>query len=164
MKNKALLGPFKGQVDQDLQNTASYVDGIRKLYAKYKIAGADKALDALDTQLKDYDAWVKSTVMPHARDDFKLPPELYADNLKNVGLDIPPAGARRQGRARVRRDPQRDAGDRAADREGAQPRSHRLPRRDPRAQEGAARRRRDRARTTTTSSRRSRTSSAASTS
>jgi uncharacterized protein (DUF885 family) len=90
MKNKALLGPFKGQVDQDLQNTASYVDGIRKLYAKYKITGADKALDALDTQLKDYDAWVKSTVMPHARDDFKLPPALYADNLKNVGLDIPP--------------------------------------------------------------------------
>ncbi len=90
MKNKALLGPFKGQVDQDLQNTASYVDGIRKLYAKYKIAGADKALDALDTQLKDYDAWVKATVIPHARDDFKLPPELYADNLKNVGLDIAP--------------------------------------------------------------------------
>ena len=32
----------------------------------------------------------KSTVMPRARDDFKLPPELYADNLKNVGLDIAP--------------------------------------------------------------------------
>jgi uncharacterized protein (DUF885 family) len=90
MKNKALLGPFKGQVDQDLANTASYVDGIRKLYAKYKIAGADKALDAFDKQLKDYDAWVKATVVPRSRDDFKLPPELYADNLKNVGLDIPP--------------------------------------------------------------------------
>ncbi|HEV7491786.1 MAG TPA: DUF885 domain-containing protein [Rhodanobacteraceae bacterium] len=90
MGDKKLLGPFKGQVDQDLSNTASYVDGIRKLYAKYKIGGADKALDALDAQLKDYDAWIKSTVMPLARDDFKLPPELYADNLKNVGLDIAP--------------------------------------------------------------------------
>jgi uncharacterized protein (DUF885 family) len=90
MKNKALLGPFKGQVDQDLANTGSYVDGIRKLYAKYKIAGGDKALAALDQQLKDYDAWVRSTVIAHARDDFKLPPELYADNLKNVGLDIAP--------------------------------------------------------------------------
>ena len=28
--------------------------------------------------------------MPRARDDFRLPPDLYADNLKNVGLDIPP--------------------------------------------------------------------------
>ncbi|HJT97556.1 MAG TPA: DUF885 domain-containing protein [Rhodanobacteraceae bacterium] len=90
MGNKALLGPYKAQVEQDLANTASYVDGIRKLYGKYKIGGADKALDALDTQLKDYDAWIRSTVLPRARDDFRLPPELYADNLKNVGLDIAP--------------------------------------------------------------------------
>src|SRR3954468_12371817 len=90
MGNKKLLGPYKTKVEQDLANTASYVDGIRKLYAKYKIAGADKALDALASQLKDYDDWVRSTVMPLARDDFKLPPDLYADNLKNVGLDIAP--------------------------------------------------------------------------
>ena len=90
MANRELLGPYKLQVEQDLANTASYVDGIRKLYAKYKIAGADKALDAFAAQLADYDAWVKSTVIPRARDDFKLPPDLYADNLKNVGLDIPP--------------------------------------------------------------------------
>jgi len=90
MGDKNLLGPFKAQVEQDLTNTASYIDGIRKLYAKYKISGADKALDAFESQLKDYDAWVKSTVVPRSRDDFKLPPELYADNLKNVGLDIPP--------------------------------------------------------------------------
>lgn len=90
MGNKNLLGPVKAQVEQDLANTPSYVDGIRKLYAKYKIGGADKALDAFAAQLKDYDDWVKATVMPRARDDFKLPPDLYADNLKNVGLDIAP--------------------------------------------------------------------------
>jgi uncharacterized protein (DUF885 family) len=90
MGNKALLGPYKEQVDQDLANTASYVDGIRKLYAKYKIRGADKALDALESELKDYDAWIRRVVLPRARDDFKLPPELYADNLRNVGLDIAP--------------------------------------------------------------------------
>jgi uncharacterized protein (DUF885 family) len=89
MGNKALLGPYKEQVDQDLANTQSYVDGIRKLYAKYKLDGG-KALDALESQLKDYDAWIRSTVLPRAREDFKLPPELYADNLRNVGLDIAP--------------------------------------------------------------------------
>lgn len=90
MADKNLLGPYKGQVEQDLSNTQSYVDGIRKLYAKYKIGGAEKALAAFEAQLKEYDAWVRSTVLPRARDDFKLPPDLYADNLKNVGLDIPP--------------------------------------------------------------------------
>jgi len=90
MADKNLLGPYKLQVEQDLSNTESYISGIRKLYAKYKIGGADEALNALEAQLKDYDAWIRSTVMPRARDDFRLPPEVYADNLKNVGLDIPP--------------------------------------------------------------------------
>jgi uncharacterized protein (DUF885 family) len=90
MGDSKLLGPYKNQVEQDLADTASYVDGIRKLYAKYRIGGADEALDALETQLKDYDAWIRSTVLPRARDDFRLPPELYADNLRNVGLDIAP--------------------------------------------------------------------------
>ena len=90
MSDTKLLGPVKAQVEQDLANTASYVDGIRKLYAKYKIGDSAKALDAFEAQLKDYDAWVRSTVLPRSRDDFKLPPDLYADNLKNVGLDIAP--------------------------------------------------------------------------
>ena len=85
-----MLGPFKKQVEQALANTPQYTQGIRKLFEKYKIKGGDKALAALETQLADYDAWVKATVIPASRTDFRLPPELYADNLKNVGLDIAP--------------------------------------------------------------------------
>jgi uncharacterized protein (DUF885 family) len=88
--DKQLLGPFKDEVEQHLANTERYADGVRQLYAKYKIDGADAALDALKKQLQDHDAWVKSTVLPHARADFRLPPELYANNLKNVGIDIDP--------------------------------------------------------------------------
>jgi len=33
---------------------------------------------------------VKSTVLPRARTDARLPEPIYADNLKNVGIDIPP--------------------------------------------------------------------------
>jgi uncharacterized protein (DUF885 family) len=90
MSDTKLLGPVRAQVEQDLANTASYADGIRKLYEKYKLGSGDKALDTLAQQLEDYDAWVRAIVLPRARDDFKLPPELYADNLKNVGLDIAP--------------------------------------------------------------------------
>ena len=88
--DKQLLGPFKDEVDQHLANTARYADGVRQLYAKYKIDGADAALEQLKKQLQDHDAWVRSTVLPHARADFRLPPELYANNLKNVGIDIDP--------------------------------------------------------------------------
>lgn len=87
------LGPFKGQVEQSLANTARYTAGIRGLYAKYgidKLDGAPAALDAFEKQLNDYGAWVKATVLPRCRDDYRLPAELYADNLKQVGLDIAP--------------------------------------------------------------------------
>ncbi len=90
LPDKKLLGPYRAEVEQNLANTQRYVDGIRKLYAKYRIAGADAALAALQKQLDDYDAWVKSTVLPHARTDFRLPRALYANNLKQVGIDIPP--------------------------------------------------------------------------
>lgn len=90
--DKALLGPYKGEVEQKLANTSRYVAGIRKLFAKYKLDTPEgkAALDALDSQMKDYDAWVRSTVLPRARTDFRLPEPLYAYDLKQVGIDIPP--------------------------------------------------------------------------
>jgi hypothetical protein len=89
----ALLAPFKGQVETHAAAMPRYAAGIRKLYEKFgidKLAGAPEALAALDAQFKDYGAWLRSTVLPSARADFRLPPALYADNLKNIGLDVPP--------------------------------------------------------------------------
>ncbi|HEY3521415.1 MAG TPA: DUF885 domain-containing protein, partial [Rhodanobacteraceae bacterium] len=85
--NGKLLGPYKAEVEQNLANTSRYVDGVRKLFAKYKLGG-DDALNALQKQLDEYDAWVKSTVVPRARTDFRLPEAVYANNLKDVGIDI----------------------------------------------------------------------------
>ena len=92
LSEKNLLGPYKGSVDQQLSNTQQYVQGVRQLFAKYKLDDAQSkaALDAMDTQLKQYDAWVHSTIVPRQRDDFRLPEPLYAYNLKQVGIDIPP--------------------------------------------------------------------------
>ena len=90
--DKALLGPYRGEVEQKLSNTSRYVDGIRQLFAKYQLDDAEgkAALEALDAQLKAYDGWVRSTVLPRARTDFRLPEPLYAYNLRRVGIDIPP--------------------------------------------------------------------------
>lgn len=90
LRDAKLLGPYKAEVEQHLANSSRYIDGVRKLYAKYKIDGAGPALDALQKQMEAHDAWVRTTVLTHARTDFRLPAELYADNLKNVGLDISP--------------------------------------------------------------------------
>ena len=94
--NKNLIGPFKGEVEQNLGNTSRYVDGVHKLFAKYKIAGADAALAKLDAQMAQYDAWTRSTVLPHARAEAPLPEQLYAYGLKLVGLDIDPRELIRQ--------------------------------------------------------------------
>jgi hypothetical protein len=84
------IGPFKGRVEDTLGKTETYIAGIHTLFAKAKIAGADKALVTLDKQLRDYAAWEKANVLPMARDSFRQPPEIYAFRLKRVGIDLPP--------------------------------------------------------------------------
>ena len=88
--NKALLRPTKLEVEQALGNVKTYLDGIRALFGKYAITGADPALAALEKQFAAYEAWMRDTVLPTARTETILPPELYALQLKQVGIDIPP--------------------------------------------------------------------------
>lgn len=85
-----LVGPFRGEVERHLENSASYVGGIAELFEKYKIAGYQEAQARLKKQLADYGAFVKAEVLPRARADYRLPPELYAFLLKQFGVDIPP--------------------------------------------------------------------------
>lgn len=88
--NAYLVGPYRTAVEQQLAKTAHYVNGVRDLFAKNHTDGADQALDKLDEQMKDYDGWVRSTVLPRSRSDFRLPEAEYAYHLKVVGLDIDP--------------------------------------------------------------------------
>lgn len=88
--DKSLLRPTKLEVEQSLGNVDTFIDGIHKLFAKYQIAGAEDALKAMDKQLHDYAAWTRSVVLPEARSTTQLPPELYAYQLKQVGIDIDP--------------------------------------------------------------------------
>jgi uncharacterized protein (DUF885 family) len=87
---KQLLEPTRLEVEQAIANVGTYVDGIRKLYAEYPQPGAEPALDALQTQAAAYTAWLSESVLPVSRVDAKLPAELYAFQLKQVGIDISP--------------------------------------------------------------------------
>jgi hypothetical protein len=84
------VGPYKGEVEDTLGKTETYIQGIHALFAKAKIAGTDKALATLDRQLRDFAAWEKANVLPKARDSFRQPPQLYAYSLKAYGIDLPP--------------------------------------------------------------------------
>ena len=85
-----LLRPTKLEVEQALANVDTYVSGIKDLFAKYKVAGSEEALAKMDQQLHDYAGWARASVLPQARTDTRLPPELYAFQLKQFGIDIDP--------------------------------------------------------------------------
>lgn len=91
LSDPALLQPTKLEVERAVGNVDTYVAGVRELFAKYRIADAGEALDAMEKQLKDYNAWTRAQVLPKARLDTRLPPELYAYQLKQYGIDIDPA-------------------------------------------------------------------------
>jgi uncharacterized protein (DUF885 family) len=88
--NKNLLGPYKGEVDQALNDGPTLLKGMRELLAKSELKGWESRFDTLEKQLTAYNARLKTEMLPRARTDHKLPPEVYADNLKNFGVDIGP--------------------------------------------------------------------------
>jgi hypothetical protein len=90
LKTPGLLGPSKSEVEQDLTTTDSYITGIGLLLEKYKMTGYADAYAKLKEQLTGYNAFVRKEVLPKARTDFRLPPELYTLRLENFGVDYTP--------------------------------------------------------------------------
>ena len=86
-----LLFPARVRVEKDLSNAEFFVNGIGQLFEKYQIAGYQQPYANLKEQLAAYSAFIKSEILPKSRTDFRLPPELYAYNLEQYGIDVPPA-------------------------------------------------------------------------
>ncbi|MBY6129721.1 DUF885 domain-containing protein [Qipengyuania aquimaris] len=84
------MGPYVVEVEESIDKIPTFIAGIRELFEKYEIEGADEALDAMETQLTDYGEWTRTTVVPASRDSARLPEELYALSLKQVGIDTDP--------------------------------------------------------------------------
>jgi len=89
-RDPKLLGPYKGQVEQDLKDAQQYIPGIEQLLAGSKVQGWQEPWAKLKAQLNDYDSWVQTEVMAHARTDNRLPEEMYANNLHDLGVDEDP--------------------------------------------------------------------------
>ena len=86
-----LLFPYKGELEQQIANSSQYLDGIQQLLNQYQVRGGDKALKELRVQVAAWNDFLRREVLPKAREDFRLPADLYALRLREVGMDIPPA-------------------------------------------------------------------------
>lgn len=81
-----LLGPFKGEMERDLNNVDRFAGGLTELFEASGLEGWQQDLETLQAQLSDYADWLRAEMLPRARDNHQLPAELYADNLKNFGV------------------------------------------------------------------------------
>jgi uncharacterized protein (DUF885 family) len=86
-----VIYPSKQQVETELGRNSNYVEEIPTLFNKYGLKGFEPAYEKLKVELKDYDTWVRSTILPKARADFRMPPEEYLLAFESYGIDIPPA-------------------------------------------------------------------------
>lgn len=83
--------PSREEVETELGRNSNYVDGIATLFGKYGLKGWEASYASLQRQLADYDAWVRQSILPRARTDFRLPPQKYALEFEEYGIDIAPA-------------------------------------------------------------------------
>ncbi len=84
-----LAGPPRPEVEKELANSATYVDGLEKLFRKYKLEGWQKPHAELKKQVAAYDAFMRAEILPRARTDFRLPAALYEYQLRQSGVDMP---------------------------------------------------------------------------
>ncbi|MFC1701155.1 DUF885 domain-containing protein [Pseudomonadota bacterium] len=81
-----LQGPYKVELERDLDNVERFAGGLKQIFEASGLEGYQQDLDVLLAQLNDYADWLKAEIAPRARQSHRLPPELYADNLKNYGV------------------------------------------------------------------------------
>jgi hypothetical protein len=85
-----LVGPYKGEIEQDVERAESFITGIEGLLAGTDLQGWEESYATLAGQLRDYNEWLLAEVLPRARSDYRLPAAVYEDALRNWGVDASP--------------------------------------------------------------------------
>jgi hypothetical protein len=91
LEQPGLLAPFRDDLERQLGNSARFQEGIAELFRTHGVAGWEEPHARLVGQLAAYDTMLREVVLPRARDDFRLPPEVYAFRLRQRGVDMPVA-------------------------------------------------------------------------
>jgi len=85
-----LIGPYRGQVEQDLERGETMISGIEELLAGTDLQGWEESYATLAGQMREYNEWVRAEILPRAREDYRLPADLYEDALRTWGVDASP--------------------------------------------------------------------------
>jgi len=91
-----LIGPYIEELEKDLDNTARFTAGLTQIFTDSGLEGWELDLTVLNSQLVDYAEWLRIEMLPRARTSHRLPEAIYADNLKNYGVDAEPRELLRQ--------------------------------------------------------------------
>jgi uncharacterized protein DUF885 len=86
-----LAGPYVVAVRTALTLGPLLLDGIGELLRGSGLDGWEDAFRAFGQQYAEYARFVEAELLPRARSDHRLPPEVYAFDLRTVGVDIAPA-------------------------------------------------------------------------
>jgi len=93
------IGPYVVEVRTALALGPVLVAGIKDMFERSGLDGWTNAFGAFESQCAAYAAFVERELLPRARSDHRLPPPVYADALRRVGIDIPPADLSAQAHA-----------------------------------------------------------------
>ena len=92
------VGPYRVRLLKDLAKSERLVEGIADLMRDHKLHGWEDAHKKLAEQIESYNEWLRSELLPKARDDHRLPGEIYQDRLKVWGIQASPQELMERGR------------------------------------------------------------------
>ena len=64
---EGLVGPYRGEVEQDLERAETFVTGIEELLSGTDLQGWEGSYETLAGQLRDYSDWVRAEILPRFR-------------------------------------------------------------------------------------------------
>ena len=85
-----LVGPYKDEIEQDLERSETFITGIEGLLAGTDLQGWEESYATLAGQLREYNDWVRAEIVPRARTNYRLPQAMYEDALRNWGVHASP--------------------------------------------------------------------------
>ena len=91
MAKPGVIYPARLEIETELSRNEKLIDGIADLFSQFHQTGWEQPFAQLKTQLKSYNTWVRTVLLPKARTDFRLPPDEYALAFEEYGITVPPA-------------------------------------------------------------------------